>query len=351
MKKKEEGQVEKEGEQAFSNAFNEAATKGSEATAKKPEVPPASEAKEPTDEGKGVETETGIEKGKEGAEAQPPIAADTQGKEKAEEAAHVKTLDDKRKRGEALSDEETKTLYAWLEKEPLERRIHKHKTLEGMYNSETKKNRELQSEIERLKTEKPESNKAEDDSAAKDKGDKDFVSDLMKDPVLKAFSQDYDEIAPGVFKAVEIMHQRSMKAIEKALEAVMPVIETHEETAREKHFAAIEEKHPDFPKYRDSGELESWIDTLPSVKKKLYKEIYDGGTKEDVIEMVQDFRTAKGYKTVAPEHKEVDEAGAEKVGKKASAMEAVRSAKRPISVGSGAKKDDFSAGFAEASKN
>lgn len=362
-KKKDEGQVEGS-EQEFATVFNEVAVEGGDKAKEPAPAQPGSEAdKKPTEEEQAKATET--EEGKDKEADTKPTDADSQGKEKEKSAddadVQIKAIEDKKKRGEKLTDDETKALYKWLDELPFEERVHKHKTLEGMYNSETKKRRELEAEIKKLKEAPP----AAPDKDATDKGigaDKDkkpaadVMSGFMEVPEIKAFSEEYDEIAPGVLKIAEhtILTTQAMfkNFSEKLAEALSPVLTTHEKTDREKHFAAIKQEHPDFDAYNANAdeqpsELEAWVETLPAYKKEAYKQVLEAGTAEEVIDMVRDFRTAKGYTGNGKpkgEPSPVDEIDEEKI----KGMEAVRTKKGPLATTGKGGVQDYEGAFAEA---
>src|SRR4030065_61493 len=146
--------------------------------------------------------------------------------EKPDTESNKVELEDKEEpetKGEAGDD--TQDFYKF--DDPIKKRIQKVKTLEGMYNSEKKRQTQLEKELADLKT------------------------------------------------------QMSVRVDEKPKEEV----------------AAKKEEgiDDDFEKYRDNGEIVSWMDSLPAYKKEGYKKAYSDGSTEEVIDLIGTFKEAMGY--------------------------------------------------------
>jgi metallophosphoesterase superfamily enzyme len=116
--------------------------------------------------------------------------------------------------------------------------------------------------------------------------------------------------------------------------------------ADEEHKAAISDAHSDYGKDFGKKDIIDWVETLSPSRKKAYKEIIENGDTEEVIDLIGNFKEAKGIKTEKPKENE-DEEVEDTKSKKLNEMEVVKGKRTPV--GTGLKKaDDFESAFDEA---
>lgn len=339
----------------FEGAFAEAAGEGQKAEAQADSGEKSGQAavgddKPKTSEGEGTGEEDGKAAGAEGDKGSGDQAKSEKGGDGKGESEDDLEYDISK-----LTPEEM------AEKLRLERQ--RRKSYDGVVRSKSEKLKQTEEELERLKAGSQASTEAKDKGSAEgetDKGEKkpdkaseiDYLDDFKKDPKVEEFLKEYDEVGPMMLEMGNVVMKKAaamvLKAAETIFQHVGPVVKSAEEQAQERHFAAIKEKHPDYDGYIEKGEIKDWIAELPAYKKEAYQKVYDRGTTQDMIDMVTEFRNAKGY-AGGTEKKNGDAPVDEK---KINGLEAVKSRKGPIST-SGKSKDpnDFSSAFSEAARS
>lgn len=96
--------------------------------------------------------------------------------------------------------------------------------------------------------------------------------------------------------------------LQKRVYALSPAVEKLKETEEQRvirqALKAIKDAHPDFESIINGANLANWIESKPSYKKSIYKQVYDSGTAEDIIDMLNDFKKETGIFTAkSPESK------------------------------------------------
>lgn len=96
--------------------------------------------------------------------------------------------------------------------------------------------------------------------------------------------------------------------LQKRVYALSPAVEKLKETEEQRvirqALKAIKDAHPDFESIINGANLANWIESKPSYKKAIYKQVYDSGTAEDIIDMLNDFKKETGIFTAkSPESK------------------------------------------------
>ncbi len=96
--------------------------------------------------------------------------------------------------------------------------------------------------------------------------------------------------------------------LQKRVYALSPAVEKLKETEEQRvirqALKAIKDAHPDFESIINGANLANWIESKPSYKKTIYKQVYDSGTAEDIIDMLNDFKKETGIFTAkSPESK------------------------------------------------
>ena len=156
------------------------------------------------------------------------------------------------------------------------------------------------------------------------------------DEEVKSFEEEYDYLAKPVKKIVDKMVKGAIAA------QGQPGPGLDEETTKRLiadgiHFGIINSRHGDFFDLQKSGELERFAQTDPQLKK-----IYESGTTEEVIGLVDKFKAAKNPPPAAPPT--VDPVKDQKLHD----LEAVRNRRAPIDAAKGTgKAETFDDAFAE----
>lgn len=96
--------------------------------------------------------------------------------------------------------------------------------------------------------------------------------------------------------------------LQKRVYALSPAVEKLKETEEQRvirqALKAIKDAHPDFESIINGTNLANWIESKPSYKKTIYKQVYEAGTAEDIIDMLNDFKKETGIFTAkSPESK------------------------------------------------
>lgn len=152
------------------------------------------------------------------------------------------------------------------------------------------------------------------------------------------------EIHPEIANAVKTLVDDKVSAVKKNVETelrtrVEPIQQQLFQTEADRHFSAIRAAHPDINAILDSGDLFTWIDSLPPVMQNGAKYVYQYGTAQEVISLLNDYKSARGVKPrttmapkSAPQHNTVSET--EDIVKQVLAAMAVRTGKEPIDISS-----------------
>ena len=152
------------------------------------------------------------------------------------------------------------------------------------------------------------------------------------------------EIHPEIANAVKTLVDAKVSAVKKNVETelktrVEPIQQQLFQPEADRHFSAIRAAHPDINAILDSGDLFTWIDSLPPVMQNGAKYVYQYGTAQEVISLLNDYKSARGVKPrttmapkSAPQHNTVSET--EDIVKQVLAAMAVRTGKEPIDISS-----------------
>ena len=162
-------------------------------------------------------------------------------------------------------------------------------------------------------------------------------SDELPENVKELF-----EIHPEIANAVKTLVDTKVSAVKKNVETelktrVEPIQQQIFQSEADKHFSTIRAAHPDINAILDSGDLFTWIDSLPPVMQNGAKYVYQYGTAQEVISLLNDYKSARGVKPrttmapkSAPQHNTVSET--EDIVKQVLAAMAVRTGKEPIDI-------------------
>jgi len=234
--------------------------------------------------------------------------------------------------------------------------VQKYKSLQGMYDKSETDKRDLEKKLK--EKEKPVDEKDKEvDSTPK-------PEEEQPDPELDKYKEEYDYIhkneakirARELKKFREDLVKEIADTYDLPIKAVNSLIQEKLTEDTKAHQGAIMESHPDYGKEYQKKDILDWVETLSPAKKKTYKEIIEEGEVEEVVDLITDFKAAKGIK---PNTEEVDEDNKDKDETKEKArlekerklkeMETVKSKKRAIG-GDVKKAEDYESAFEEAVK-
>lgn len=127
----------------------------------------------------------------------------------------------------------------------------------------------------------------------------DYVPEDKKD-VVEKYKQEWSE----VHEAEEVIRNAQLQLIQERLysdlrSALAPVFETTQKLQVNAHLDAIRQTHPDLDDIR--GELNEWIDQQPEFVRPAYKQVATKGSAKEVVELINQFKQAKGKTGAVPE--------------------------------------------------
>lgn len=159
---------------------------------------------------------------------------------------------------------------------------HRTKSWDGRLKAKDRENETLKAQLAAL-------NK-QIESAATSKDDKAITE---ADESVATFLTEFPELAEPIRKMIDSAVRGTKKELISEVERnVVPLKQTMEETARDRHFNAITSAHDDFESIVTSGKLKEWIDSQPSFIRRAYEDVYNQGTASEVIELMDQFRVA-----------------------------------------------------------
>lgn len=194
---------------------------------------------------------------------------------------------------------------------------------------------------------------AEEPEPAAEKTWRDFVPE-DKQGVIDKYEQEWAEVS----EAEQIKRTAELQLLQERLysdlkSALAPVFETTQRLQVNAHFDTIRQQHPDFDNIRD--ELADWIEQQPEFVRPAYQEVATKGSPQQVVDMINQFKAAKGMTGAVPE---VPASSARKPEQRkpaqkqpaASAKKALAAAPSPskAEVPGSARHDDFDDAFEEA---
>lgn len=99
-------------------------------------------------------------------------------------------------------------------------------------------------------------------------------------------------------------------------EALAPLRAKEQAETADAHVSAVLAAHPDAGSIAQSVELDNWIKTQPSYLQPAMRQVQEGGTTEQVIELISNFKAATGAtQTAAPGHKQAAQAAQEAISR------------------------------------
>lgn len=114
--------------------------------------------------------------------------------------------------------------------------------------------------------------------------DADLFGDFSEESIRKG-------VATLVARQVAAIQEQMDAKLAKALE---PIKRNEAEAAADEHFGAIEGKHPDVESVVQSEAMAKWIASKPSFLQPSIQAVIDGGTAQEVIELLDTFKAETG---------------------------------------------------------
>jgi hypothetical protein len=224
--------------------------------------------------------------------------------------------------------------------------LQRYKSLQGMYRSQKEKLDEIQNKVKEQPEQKEESKKEEEkeEPAPSDEEDIDtsWVSNALdSNEKIKEFAEDFPEIKEVLEVSLKSVMQKYTQAMGQAFQSILqqidqkyqPIAQSVGEISKKERDAEIKSAHPDYDKLVGSQELNDWIDSQPSRLKETYTSILQDGSKEEIVELLNDFKLKTGIKM--PQEKKKPKATPQVKAK-------APSSKPPVDM------DDFEQAFQEA---
>lgn len=120
----------------------------------------------------------------------------------------------------------------------------------------------------------------------------------------KSVVDKYKEEWPEVYEAEKAIRDAQLQLIQERLYsdlrgALAPVFETTQKLQVNAHLDTIRQVHPDLDQIR--GELNEWIDQQPEFVRPAYKQVAQKGSADQVIQLVNQYKQAKGTASAVPE--------------------------------------------------
>lgn len=237
----------------------------------------------------------------------------------------------------------------------------KYKSLQGMFEK-------MSEDLEELKKPK-EVEEKEEKPEVKPKPEEE-----VPDEELEKYQKEYDYIALNQGKLTEKQLKKALVGFAESFKkeftekyditiknAEKLILEKQDEDA-EIHLLSIHEAHEDYGTEKEKAagkpvftrkDVTEWIETLSPMKKRECKAVLDGGSTEEVVDLLSAYKTDKGIVTkkedeVEDPNKEKAEKEKEIKNKKLTELETVKNKKSVVGTSSGKKAEDFSGAFDEA---
>ena len=151
------------------------------------------------------------------------------------------------------------------------------------------------------------------------------------------------EIHPEIANAVKTLVDTKVSAVKKNVETelktrVEPIQQQIFQSEADKHFSTIRAADPDISAILDSGDLFTWINSLPPVMQNGAKYVYQYGTAQEVISLLDDYKSARGVnkpqmtRASSPRVQTNPASETEDIVKQVLAAMAVRTGKEPIDI-------------------
>lgn len=113
-------------------------------------------------------------------------------------------------------------------------------------------------------------------------------------PKLKEFYESYPDIAEAVKTLVDSKLNKTVNQVEQVVtNRVQPIEQNIAQESARQHIERIRAAHPDVIAIMESGDLVNWIQTLPAVQQEGAIYIYNRGTADQIIELLNTYKSAR----------------------------------------------------------
>lgn len=113
-------------------------------------------------------------------------------------------------------------------------------------------------------------------------------------PKLKEFYESYPDIAEAVKTLVDSKLNKTVSQVEQVVtNRVQPIEQNIAQESARQHIERIRAAHPDVIAIMESGDLVNWIQTLPAVQQEGAIYIYNRGTADQIIELLNTYKSAR----------------------------------------------------------
>ncbi len=198
--------------------------------------------------------------------------------------------------GEQANDQGDQDEVDW--KARFEQLEQKTKSWEGRLSAVARENEQLKQELADAKTGKPGGGESGDD-AGQQAGDSEAMD--AANAALSEFFEEYPDLKAPLQQLVSQAVSQAEQRVEEKFKPMFSQVEAEaqrtEQERAEAHEKAVLEAHPDVYEVSSSPDLEAWIGELPPYRQNIAKAVMEDGDTQDVIELLNDYKTARGIKT------------------------------------------------------
>ena len=181
--------------------------------------------------------------------------------------------------------------------------------------------------------------------------DADFgtVSKMEELKRKKDITKTRSEIQKEIEERVQAIKDELLGKIDAQKAAIEPLINSLSGVEEVTHFSTITDKHPDFETFVVDGSLEKWITEKPKYLQPALARVYNTGTAEEVVELLNDFKKENNLTAASLEKGSMSEIEAARTAKekKKQVLRSVVTRKGPVNVAH-AVAEDFDSAFDEA---
>lgn len=112
---------------------------------------------------------------------------------------------------------------------------------------------------------------------------------------IKEVFEAYPEIADAVQYLVDSKVNKTQQQLQSVVDSkIKPLQNQLYLTEAQKHEAIIRAAHPDITEILMSGDLQMWINSLPPVMRTGASRIYESGTADEIVAMLNEYKQARG---------------------------------------------------------
>ncbi len=165
----------------------------------------------------------------------------------------------------------------------------------------------------------------------------------------KELTKTRSEIQKEIEERVQAIKEELLGKLDAQEAVIKPLVNSLNDVEEVTHFSTITDKHPDFETFVEDGSLEKWITEKPKYLQSALAKVYNSGTAEEVIELLNDFKKENNLTVASLEKGSISEIEAARAvkEKKKQVLRSVVTRKGPVNI-SHAPAEDFDSAFDEA---